>query len=83
MSRKSFQNFSGTWAGNLVYSLISLSIEAKSRHNNLQYRIVRDTKGKRKLEYGQIPMRWTQLKLLLFLLADGYGCLLKIVLFVS
>ena len=44
------KDFSGAWAGNFVYSLISLSIEARSRHNNLQYRIVRDKKGIRKLK---------------------------------
>ena len=65
-------NFSGAWARNRVYDLNPLSISARSRHNNFQYKIVKDTKGIGKQNKGYIPMRWPQLQLLLLLLADGY-----------
>ena len=48
-------DFSGAWARNIVYDLNPLSISARSRHNNFQYKIVRDTKGIRKLNGGYIP----------------------------
>ena len=68
-------DFSGAWAGNIVYDLNPLSISVRSRHNNCQYKIVKDTKRLGKQGKGYIPMRWPQLRLLLLLSgwsADGY-----------
>ena len=69
-------DFSGAWAGNTVYGLNPLSISVGSRHNNCQYKFVRDTRGIGKQGKGYIPLRWPQLQLLLLLLgwsADGFG----------
>ena len=37
-------DFSGAWAGNTVYGLNPLSISVGRRHNNCQYKFVRDTR---------------------------------------